>query len=108
MTNYIFLKSGRNWIKFNIDEVIYIKSSGPYCQVVTIDKKEIVNIKIGNIISECGLDSNFIRIHKRYIINIKFLHEFNKSTIFLGNYAVPIGKKYAEFTINKFINSKST
>ncbi|HBA98081.1 MAG TPA: DNA-binding response regulator, partial [Lachnospiraceae bacterium] len=51
------------------------------------------------------LPEYFIRCHKRYIINKKKLHSYDKSTqmVRLGYCSIPVGRKYKD-NLEKFLN----
>jgi len=104
--NYIFLKSGRSWIKFNKNDILYIQSSGVYSIVVCIDKKIIVNVKISDIVQTIGLYEQFIRIHKRYVINLNHLFKITRTNLQIGETILPIGKTYLD-SITKLIHQNN-
>jgi len=100
--NYIFLKSGRSWIKINKNDILYIQSSGAYSVVVCTDKNIIVNVKISDMVQTIGHYEQFIRIHKRYVINLNHLFKVTRTNLQIGETTLPIGKTYID-TITKLI-----
>jgi DNA-binding LytR/AlgR family response regulator len=40
--------------------------------------------------------TEFIRIHNSFIVPLKKIKSFQKSQVFIGETAIPIGEKYAE------------
>ena len=101
MNDYLFFKTGRSWTKVNKNDIIYIKSTGCYCQIKTDEKTLICNTKISSISNTYALSDQFIRIHKQFIINANHLTTFSKSYVLLGTEKIPIGKLYLEEFYNK-------
>ncbi len=104
------------------EEALLLKdSNGVYQRIVPMDieyletngKNIIININtsvitIANYTVTKVLDilpEYFIRCHKRYIINKKKLHSYDKSTqmVRLGYCSIPVGRKYKD-NLEKFLN----
>lgn len=68
-----------------IEDIIYCKSDGNYCEIYFKDgKKEILSKKIKDV-EELINNANFFRVHNSYLVNINFIKEFVKSD---GQYLV--------------------
>ncbi|MCC6818017.1 MAG: response regulator [Bacteroidia bacterium] len=79
-------------IKFlNMDEIVFIKADGAYSEIVMSDDNKLViskNLKhFEDILSSI---KSFIRVHKSYLINTKFVSEYVKSD---GGYLI-LKEKY--------------
>jgi two-component system response regulator LytT len=91
--DYVFLKVGRSFLKFQLDEIIYIEAFGIYVKLYTSKGKTIVNDSISRV--EKRLEHHdFIRVHKSYIINTKKIISFNSSAFELTLGKIPIGPNY--------------
>ena len=64
---FIYLKSDRKMIKVMLDEVLYIESAKDYLKVFT-EKGPIITRQTISSIEAMLSDSNFIRIHRSYIV----------------------------------------
>ncbi len=90
---YIFLKMGRRFQRFNLDEVNYFEAYGIYLKVAVNDTIHVVNEIISGI--EALLNTKqFVRVHKSYIINVNKIIGFDHNTIYLKHGKVPIGISY--------------
>ena len=61
-----------------LKQIIYLKAEQNYTTIYTIDKNRIVVAKILKEFEEtlCQENSDFVRIHKTYIVNIKHIRKF--------------------------------
>lgn len=91
--NSVFLKMGRKFQRFDIDEIDYIEGYGIYAKVMSNNFSHVVNDSLVNL--ESILDAKkFMRVHKSYIINLNKLIGFEHNKLFLKNGSVPIGSSY--------------
>ena len=88
-----FLKMGRKFQRFIIDDIDYFEGYGIYAKVITKDASHVINDTLTNL--EKVLDrKKFIRVHKSYIINLNKLSGFDHNKLYLRNSTVPIGSSY--------------
>lgn len=97
--NSIFVKSDKKLIKLNFDEIYYIEAYGNYVKIFT-DEMILTTQTLSDFIEK--LSSDFIRIHKSYIINFTHLKLIEGNQIILqNNKNLPIGKSYKKNIISK-------
>jgi two-component system LytT family response regulator len=69
----------------NSEDIVYCKSSGNYSEIFFKEqKKELVSKKLKEVEALIQND-NFFRVHKSYLVNIKYIKEFIKND---GHYLV--------------------
>lgn len=91
----LFIKDKGFYNKVLFEDILYIESSHVYIEIfLKNQQKLLVRTSLTEILS--NLNSNFIRVHRGFIVNIKHLNQINKSVIVIGNKKVPIGKKYKD------------
>jgi|AOAMet1_04_M0_20_1038515.scaffolds.fasta_scaffold00254_11 LytTR family transcriptional regulator, CO-responsive transcriptional regulator RcoM len=61
----------------DLEEVIFFKADGHYTNVITNDYTYLCNLSITDLVERLDL-RKFIRIHRSYIINVRFAKSFNK------------------------------
>lgn len=95
MESSVFFKVGRSFQKINLNEVLYFESFGIYVKVITdyTKRPEVVNETISSVLKYLNA-TNFIRIHKLYIININKITGFDANHIFIDGKPLPIGISY--------------
>lgn len=96
---YIFVKSDKKLLKLNFDDVYYIEAYGNYIKIFT-SEMILTPQTLSNFHKK--LSNNFIRIHKSYIINFKYLKLIEGGQIILkNNKKLPIGKQYRKGLLDK-------
>jgi len=90
----IHLKSDRKMLRLNEMDIRYIEGMSNYVLVHVQDHKYPVYISLTEIKSQ--LSSNFIRVHKSYIINKHFVNSYTKEIVEVTGKEIPIGKSYRE------------
>jgi DNA-binding LytR/AlgR family response regulator len=93
--NHIFVTSGSKNIKIIFDEILYIESLKDYI-TIHLENNKSHHIKQNISIFEKLLNSNFIRIHRSFIIQTKKLTAYSKNDVEINNVEIPIGNSYKE------------
>jgi DNA-binding LytR/AlgR family response regulator len=92
-SDFIYLRVDRKLVKILLTDLLYIESARDYVKVFTKDKNYITRQTISSI--EAMLSgSEFIRIHRSYIISVSKIKSFTSEMVEIGNSELPIGKYY--------------
>ncbi len=99
----LFIKSGYEYIKITVEDILYIKSDADYTEIFLPNKKHLSSEPLRYWLE--NLDNNqFMRIHKSYIINITKIEKVASNQVFLTDeIVVPIGRAYKESFAEKFL-----
>jgi two-component system, LytTR family, response regulator len=97
-SGFIYLKADRKMIKVMLDDILYIESARDYLKVHTSNNSIITRQTISSIEAMLS-DSEFIRIHRSYIVAIKKIDSFTHEIVEIGKNELPIGKFY----LNSFL-----
>lgn len=89
----IFIKEGQKTHKINLDELLYIKSSGDYITLFFKDKKMTIYERLKNILLQLP-QNQFIRIHNSYIVNINHVESMDKNAALIDSTSLPISDTY--------------
>ena len=92
-TSFIYLRVDRKMIKVLLDDILYIESDKDYVKVFT-EKGFIITRQTITSVEAMLSDSQFIRIHRSYIVSLNKLKSFTAETVEIGNKELPIGKLY--------------
>jgi DNA-binding LytR/AlgR family response regulator len=87
----VTVKDGSNTIKIKLDSILYVKSDGNYIDIHAISKKYSVRMSLEAFLNETK-DSNFIRVHRSYVINKSKVTKSNSTTAFIGTEEIPISR----------------
>lgn len=101
--NEIFIKSGYEHIKVNIDEILYIKSDADYTEI-HLHGKKLLSSEPLSFWEENLNPARFVRVHKSYVINSSKMEKIAANQIFLRDQTViPIGRAYKERFFQRYI-----
>jgi len=92
-TSFIYLRVDRKMIKVLLDDILYIESDKDYVKVFTEKGFVITRQTIASVEAMLS-ESQFIRIHRSYIVSLNKLKSFTAETVEIGNKELPIGKLY--------------
>lgn len=86
----IFLKSGTALYKINIESIKYLEKEGNYFKLITEEKSLLIRINFANLLDKLPT-SQFVRIHKSYIVNLMQIEKIEIDTVLVNNVTLPIG-----------------
>lgn len=90
------LQSGTKTYQVSEADIVFIESFKDYIQLHFIDgKKLMIKYRIGQL--EHELSSDFLRVHKSYIVHKSRITIFSSQAIELGSFTVPVGNHYKGF-----------
>lgn len=99
---YIEVRMNGEDVKILSTTILYVKSSGNYIDIITLDKKYTIRCKIGDFIRLTPDSLEFLRIHRSYIIRIDKVTGKSKKTVTIGNETFSVGETYLN-QINKIL-----
>lgn len=100
-TDYIFIKADRAIHKITTENLQYVEAMGDYANFYCTDKKHTIYTtlkKVESILPE----KYFVRIHRSYIVSIKYIDCIEGNQVFIGDKSLPIGKSYRESFLRMF------
>jgi len=96
----IFIKGDKKQHQVAVNTILFIEAYGNYCKVVLEDETIITLQKISEF--EKLLSSNFIRVHKSFLIAKKKIKTIESYTIYIEQHKIPIGQTYRSIVKNLF------
>lgn len=100
----LFIKSGYEYIKIIIDDILYIKSDADYTELFVGDKRHLSSESLRYWLENLD-ERHFTRIHKSYIINTDKIEKITGGQVYLlADIVLPIGRAYKESFVNDFLN----
>ncbi|HMH24562.1 MAG TPA: LytTR family DNA-binding domain-containing protein [Puia sp.] len=91
--SYIFIKSGYEQVRIDLESVLYVQSTGNYMQFVLADQKILSRLTMNEVL-ELLPSLSFIRIHRSYIVAKRKVGRIEKNTVWIGNTDLPVGAAY--------------
>lgn len=99
----IYIKSGHEYHKVEIEKILFIHSDRDYTELQTSTDKYLSNESL-KYWEEFLLEHKFLRVHKSYLVNESMIVTVKSSAIqILGKYLIPIGRVYKE-NVNNLLN----
>ena len=89
----IFLKGDKEIHQVQLDDLTYLESYGGYVKVFMKDDSYLLIHKTLQFF-ENNLNSNFIRIHRSFIVNKNFIKTITGNRILVLNKKLPVGLTY--------------
>jgi DNA-binding LytR/AlgR family response regulator len=104
----LFVKSDYRIVRININEIKYIEGMSEYVRIyVEGDTKPIISLLSMKKLEDMLPSSNFLRVHRSYIVNMHKITEISRlRIIFDKNTYIPVGDNYKD-KFNEYINSHS-
>ena len=103
----IFIKSGSEFHQVSIENIKYIESDGNYVTFHTTKRSILARYKLSEVIDIIPKQL-FVRIHRSYIVALKYIETIKKHCIVIDKKEIPISSKYREafFTVIHGYNSE--
>ena len=98
-SDFILIKSGTEYYKMKLSDILYVRGTGNYVTFVT-RKKEILSLLTMKDVSETLSSKMFFRIHKSYIINFSHVDLIENDQVKINNEFIPVGDHYRESFFN--------
>lgn len=98
----IFIKEDFSYKKIRLADILYLKAEGSYCQIQCREKSYLFSENLSYFEERLDFAKDLIRIHRSYIINVKYLERIKESSVCLDIHEIPIGKTYKRQLLEKF------
>jgi len=98
--NAFFIKNKGSFIKIKFDSILYLKSDHVYVELFLKNNKNfLVRMSLINILA--SLNANFMRVHRSYVVNIKYITEIKTVSVKILENEIPLGKKFKKALIDR-------
>ena len=99
-SKFIYIKKNKTVFKILIDEIKFIKSIKDYIKIHTTNEDHMTKQMIGKLESLLP-DSDFIRVHNSYIVNIQHIDSISPNYIGIKEEKIPIGRSFKNYVLKK-------
>jgi two-component system LytT family response regulator len=91
---HLYIKTGYEQVRINLDELIYVQSAGNYVSFITADQKILSRLTMAE--TEAMLPASaFVRIHRSYIVSRKHITRLDKNKVYCNDTPLPVGAGYS-------------
>lgn len=98
-TPKLFLKVDSTIINIDKSDVLYVKAYGDYVKLITSTKTYTIKYKMAAL--EQKLSSEFVRIHRSYIVNINNIDNIEQNSLEINNEIIPIGVSHRKQLLDR-------
>ncbi len=91
---FIEVRANGEDLKIHSNKILYVKSSGNYIDIITLEKNYTIRCKIGDFIKLTPDSLEFLRVHRSYIIRIDKVTGKSKKAVTIENTIIPVGETY--------------
>jgi DNA-binding LytR/AlgR family response regulator len=92
---HIFIKSGHDQVRIELNDILYIESNGNYMEFIMPDRKILSRLTMKEV-EELLPSASFVRIHRSYIVAKQQVNKIEKNAVWIRKTELPIGPGYAE------------
>jgi DNA-binding LytR/AlgR family response regulator len=90
----LYMKTGVEQVKVLQDDILYVQSAGNYVSFILTSQKILSRLSMAE--TEALLPaSDFIRIHRSYIVSKKHITRLDKNKVHCKDAVLPVGAGYA-------------
>ena len=89
----IFIKQNYRFIKFRVEDLVYIEADHNHTYLVMKQQKYIVRMPLALVIERLA-DASLVRVHRSYAINRRFVEAFDETQIVVNNKEIPLTAAY--------------
>ncbi|UQB70101.1 LytR/AlgR family response regulator transcription factor [Epilithonimonas zeae] len=107
--DFIIVKSDGLNRKIILSDILYFESQGNDVRIILQNEGKIITKNKMTDLENSLSDRAFVRIHRSFLINSKYVIAFNNNELNLGKYNIPVGRSYRkefEDFVEKFSASR--
>lgn len=99
--NLLTIKDGYDFIKIQIDEILWVEADKNYIHVKLQNKRVTLRESLRSFKSK--LPDYFEFSHKKYVVNVRAVNRYNTTEVLIHNQILPIGRNFQSI-ISKKLN----
>lgn len=99
--NFMFVKADYENIKINFDDIKYIEGLKDYIKIYSNSHKPILTLSSFKKIEEKLPANLFVRVHRSYVVSLKYIHSVQRNRILIDEVRIPIGNNYKDDFIQR-------
>ena len=94
-TASIFVKDGYDWVRVNLNDVLYIHSDTNLLFIYEQDRQISTRMTIADMLLTLPSDQ-FIWVHKSYIVALKAIRKIERHQLTIGTVTIPLAGSYRD------------
>ncbi len=91
-----FIKLGAKYFKVDIKDILYFEADGKMMNIYTFQQQKFsIRCSLESLLVQLK-NYNFIRVHRSFCINSKYLEVINGEFVTVNNQQIPIGRNFRD------------
>lgn len=99
--DFIYVKSEQKLIKIAYADIRYVEALADYVKIYINNDKRIITLQTMKNMAAKLPEDRFSRVHRSFIVSLKYIKSLGSNKIELTDRQIPIGKNYKEEFMNK-------
>jgi len=101
--NFIFVKSEKRLVRINLEDLLYVETTGDYSIFKLQDGQQfVVQSSLKNIANKIQ-HPNFIKVHRSYIVNLNKIVDIEENTLVIDRKVIPISRAHRAGLIERIM-----
>ncbi|MEL7145571.1 MAG: response regulator [Bacteroidota bacterium] len=96
----IFLKDDNYFVKLKFDDILLVKASGNYIEIIAPKKKHVLKSSL-KYFTQLVPEKQFFQCHRSYVVNLQKVDKIGYKNLFINDIEVPIVKDQREDLLNR-------
>ena len=96
----LVVRDGNRLVQIALDRLLFLEAESNYTRLVCTDRSPLTLASLKQLAEI--LPSEFMRVHRSYIVNTQLIHQIEGTTIKIGDHKVPIGETYRDEVFKRF------
>lgn len=96
----IFLKDDNYFVKLKFDDILLVKASGNYIEIIAPQKKHVLKSSL-KYFTQLVPSNQFFQCHRSYVVNLQKVDKIGYKNLFINEIEVPIVKDQREDLLNR-------
>ena len=92
---FLFVKTEHRIQKIDLKDILYVEAVQNYVSLNTLSGR-VMSLQPLKKMEEQLPQTEFVRVHKSYIISLRHISSVERSRIFIGDVIIPVGDSYRE------------
>lgn len=101
--NFIFVKSEKRLVRINLDDLLYVETTGDYSIFKLQDGQQFVVQSSLKKIANKIQHPNFIKVHRSYIVNLNKIVDIEENTLVIDRKVIPISRAHRAGLIERIM-----
>ena len=102
INNYLYIKQNYQFIRINLNDLLYLEADNTYTKLVTSGRKYILRLTLSSILERIS-QPWLVRIHRSYAININSVESFNDVEVSIGPQLLPLSRSCKDDFMRHFL-----